>query len=532
MNRYVETLMITSSLVVFSGCSRTSMPSRVATVPSPPSIVDSDVNARVSVQLATLGSAIKAKVPTPLESGTTEMNLKANVQESFDQIVHDFVPHKISKTCWTKGTTGSLVPPVPPVPPAPYPCDIVEMIDTIRHVPGVRQITPNIKLDVSDEVNLTAVNLTMEKDRLQLVADADFSLALKAAPGIVKIGVASCGGGQVPPSLRLAESVTIGWKPDGHLSVDKQPWTLQWTNPCNLTFANVSLESVLNISGLKSKLDAVIDQKLSSLPSDFDLTAQVAKVWTDIQQPRLVVPGVWLAVNPNAANISVPYGANGAINFDVGMSCIPGIHYGEAPTNPLIATPTLTHVNNSSEFSIILEGDVSYLDVSKLLTKSLAAEDQDIAGHKVRISKVEVYPSGNVLAIGVTIVKPFKAVIWLTGKPVVDAAGDNISLDNVDYTVDAAAYLKAVDWMLHSNFQNKIQSKATFPLAKLMTKAKIALADYDGKKVGIAKLHIKARQISVASVYLMKDELRARLVLKGSASVDVQPKVDIVVASK
>jgi hypothetical protein len=363
----------------------------------------------------------------------------------------------------------------------------------------------------------------MQGNRLQVDVDIDFSLAVKADASVVKVGLTSCGVNEARPVVRISEPILIGWKPDGHLGLDKQPWTLHWIAPCNLTFADLPLETVLKIPGLESKINAIIDQKISTLPSDVDFTDSVAKVWKEVQEPRQIVPQVWLLSNPETAFISNPTGENGVVNFDIGLSCEPRLEYGDDPKAKAGNPPVLTHMHEGAGFSLSLEGGVSYESAKTILKKALAVQDLDISGHKVRITDVDVYPSGDMLVIGLTVKKPFRAKLWLTGKPVVDSSQESISVDNVEYSIQTKNFLlSTADWFLHSTVQKTIQSKAHFDLDPYMKKVRAVLMKYDGSQKGIATLHIRADQLAASSVFLTQDDLLARVLLKGVASVDIK----------
>lgn len=535
MRRFFKSICLPLIVLTLVACGhRIQPPNRGINPPPAPQLIASDIGASVTIDLKKAGELVKGKLPDHLDSGTERINVPANITlmlptevavtvvDNVTKQIHKLVPSSVSSTCQKGGILGFIF----------FPCQVIKQVDLVEDVvvPVARTViqkvekATNVKspldVDVSRDLHLQAINLSMQGNRLQVDGDVDFSLDVKADAKIIKVGVSSCGVGESRPVVRLSEAILISWRPDGQLGLDTQPWSLSWPAPCKLTFADLPLETVLKIPALQAKISATIDNQIAKIPASIDFTQGVATFWKELEQPQEIVKDVWLVANPESASISNPVGENGAVHFDVAFSCEPYIVYGNRPAPALNSQPVLAHLHSGSGFNIDLEGRVRYADALKKLNNELSGKEISYQGHTMRITDIDLYASGNTLAIGVGISKPFKSRLWLFGKPLIDIASNKVRVDNIDYSLETKNVIaKVAEWILHSSLQQELQNKAEFPLSNQVQEARKELAKFEDKNVGPVVLRIKTTDVLPESVFLTKDDIRARIRVKGTAEI-------------
>jgi hypothetical protein len=509
-----------------------------AFVPPPPSPISSDsgVAARVSVNLQSVSDTLMKSLPTNLDSSTEKANVPANItvmvpaEITVDvvtfvpQQVNKLVPKSVASTCKKAGILKWIF----------FPCQVTQMVQVTETIMN-RVVTPTVQkidkatavksplnVDLTHNVYLDRISLTAEGNQLVARAQISYDIAVKADAAIVKVGLTSCGVGEAKPEITITEPMHVHWSVDGKLAIDKEPSTLDWTRPCNLTFADIDLKTVLRITGIQHKLDDQIESALSKIPPQMDLNTALDSLWSSLETPRPLAKDVWLSVKPAGATISDPSGEAQTLAFSAQLFVHPLVTYGVKPVPEHETRPPFEHTEAPEAFSIELEGTADFKDVEKALNSAFAGKDQELSGHTVRVTDFNVFASGSNVVIGVGIQKPFHARLFLFGMPTFNKDSNIFTFTGLDYTLETKNFLlKVADWVLHSTFQDDIRAKAQFPASSYLAEAKAKLNNYQDT-IGHVSFSVQAHDVSVENTFLTETGIHVRTQIKGKASALVQ----------
>jgi Domain of unknown function (DUF4403) len=531
-----------------AGCQTIRAPEERAPPAPPPTLPDSGVSVSIAVDLGGVQTALSAGLPKLMDSGSETINVPANIMittpmditvDVVSYVPHQIqkmVPKQVSKVCQKKILKVIL-----------FPCTAVEMINVTETVMD-KVVTPvkkaidkatavksPVNVDLKRDIYLDSLSFAVQGNQLVVKATVGYDIDVKADAKIVKVGLTSCGIGDPRPELTLTDAIHVHWSDNGKLMLDKEPWTIEWTKPCNLTFADISLQSVLRISGLQHQIDDAIDQAMSKIPAQIDLATMFDGAFRFLDEPKQLIPQVWLVAAPTGADISDPYGEGQTLQLGAEVLAHPVISYGDEPKVTLEAPPQLIHTKIPDEFTVELEGAASFDSIDRLLTSKYVGAEQQVMGHTVAVSAIKSYASGSFVVVAVTVKKPFRATLYLTGTPTFDSSAKVMNITGLDYTAETNAFLlKAADWLLHSTFKDALQSVVTKSLvdrslAPYFADATAALTNFQktvegtyGGVHGSATLAIHAPTLSVENIFLSADAIHARVLVHGKASVTVQ----------
>jgi hypothetical protein len=500
-------------------------------------LTDSFVTADVQVNLTPVAQTLSASIPKALSSGTDNLNVSANqtvlspievpvtISTNVTKQVVQQVSKRVSGLCQKSGILGKL---------AFFACDTTQLVNqavnvttsvpstVMQKVNKLTNIKGPINVVETHNVYFDSLALSMNGNQLNVQLSADFDIDVKADASIVKVGVARCGIGEDKPQVQLAQPIAVSWGTDGLLLLNKEQWSLSWTKPCNLTFADVNLEQVLQLTNMENTIDQKIDAAIKAMPAQIDVSNSFNSAWNILLKPQPIADHLWLSVQPTSISVSNPTGTGQQLQLIAGLDADPLITYGKEPQADKTTRPQVRHNVGPGHFSLNIEGTVSYDDLASVLNSKLGNMDRVIDGHHFRMSNFHVYPSGTSVVLAVDVTKPFRGTIYLSGEPIYDPTTQVVSLRNLDFTAQTKNFLiKSADWILHANLQSEIQGRAQYPVSPYLAEATKKLANYKYSSANV-DLTINAPDVQVSDIYTADKGVFVRVNVQGQASVSVQ----------
>lgn len=305
--------------------------------------------------------------------------------------------------------------------------------------------------------------------------------------------------------------------------------TFNWTTPPSVQLIGRSSFSILGVGfsvgpwnldvssyitdPIRAKLNTALLSANTAIPCD-PVRAELAKVWRRYSLPINVSPPVYLLAEPTEISAAMLpedklLRLNAMLKAKVEIATSPGKEdsLGDLPPHaPLAMQPGL--------LDVALPLQVDYAVVVSEAMKSFAGKSFDIEGidgkSNAVVQSLELYPSGNKLAVGVTFVADLPSqffdvsgTIWLSGEPVVDPTGKILSLKDVAITRKLDNGLWSV---LSAAFQNTIKSEIQKNLrydlsadeAKAIQDIQIAIAD--SSKTGGVQFLVEDFNIKIGRV--------------------------------
>lgn len=290
-------------------------------------------------------------------------------------------------------------------------------------------------------------------------------------------------------------------------------------------FAEKRIEKML--PNLLPKIDAKVKSKV-------DIRTPIRGVWMALQYPIQVKQAppteVWLKMNPVSVSASPLRTFNDTASILVGMGVYSESVIGSEPPFRLnTKLPNTSLIDDTlANFKINLSAAIKYEDVNELLNNYLVGQQQRFFNqkHSIEIADVEVYPSGDKLAVQLDLKGYFNGKVYLTGTPKWDNEQQLVYVDDFDYDVNTAnVIVNILDKLQHRSFVKTVQSYLTFPLGVQVEEAQCQLNDllanaFLGKKKNV-RLTGEVRQLQPLKVQLNDTAIAVIIAANGSANMHI-----------
>lgn len=248
---------------------------------------------------------------------------------------------------------------------------------------------------------------------------------------------------------------------------------------------------------IRTQLNSAILSANTAIPCD-PVRAELAKVWRRYSVQMNVSPPVYLLAEPTEMSAAMfpedqSLKLNAMLKAKVEISTTPGKeeNIGDLPPHvPMAMQPGL--------LAVALPLQLDYAIVESEVMKTFEGKSFDIEGpggkSNVVLKSLELYPSGNKLAVGVTFTADLPSqffdtsgTIWLSGEPVVDPTGKILSLKDATVTrqVDNGLW-NALSAAFQDTINSEIQKNLHYDLSADEAKAiqDIQTAVADSSKTG------------------------------------------------
>jgi hypothetical protein len=245
-----------------------------------------------------------------------------------------------------------------------------------------------------------------------------------------------------------------------------------------------------------------LDKKLGPA---IKLKPQAEKLWARVQQPIRVgkKPVAWLVLEPQALRIGRVQAMNNALTVSLAADVRARVIVADQPPPvtpaPLPRPAPLNTASNAFVFTIPVT--LSYEEASSLAMGRLAKKPPHVGSTQIQIKSLRILPSRDdvVVALHFCVAQSWDVFGWfnscgdgyLRGKPVFDAATNNVRIVNVHYDAGTEdLLLKAMHWLAGDELAQQLQQHLAFNVAhdmdKLEESVTRALAKPQGKDVVIS----------------------------------------------
>lgn len=239
---------------------------------------------------------------------------------------------------------------------------------------------------------------------------------------------------------------------------------------------------------IRAQLNSAVLSASAAIPCD-PVRAELAKVWRRYSVQMNVSPPVYLLAEPTEISAAMfpedqSLKLNAILKAKVEIATTPGKeeNIGDLPPHvPMAMQPGL--------LAVALPLQVDYAIVESEVMKSFAGKSFDIQGaagkSSIIINSIELYPSGNKLAVGVTFTADLPSkffdtsgTIWLSGEPVVDPTGKILSLkdamvtrqvDNGLWNVLSAAFQDTINSEIQKNLHYDLSADESKAIRDIQT---------------------------------------------------------------
>jgi hypothetical protein len=296
---------------------------------------------------------------------------------------------------------------------------------------------------------------------------------------------------------------TLALTPDWHVQTHTHGDVQLSDSHLQLGPINMSVTDLWNHNDehLSDEIFKQLDKKLGPA---IKLKPQAEKLWARVQQPIRVSkkPLAWLLLTPQALRIGRVETVNDTLQVSLAADVRGRVEIADAP--PIVKAVPLPRPAAlgapSSAFAFTIPVTLPYDQAAKLALDRLNKRPPHVGSTEIKITKLEILPSHDdvVVALRFCVAQKWDVFGWfdscgdgyLRGRPVFDAATNNVRIANMHYdTGTEDLLLKAMHWLAGDELAQQLQQHLVFNVAhdmdKLDASVSRALAKPQGKDVVI-----------------------------------------------
>lgn len=380
--------------------------------------------------------------------------------------------------------------------------------------------------EVSHQVFLRDVKLTVAGSQFLATTQLDFSLDSKIRSAGFNLGGVSCGvNGEELPRIEFVLPGGLYWTQSGDLALQPDPWQLKWLKPCNITKLNLPVEKLLNLPIVRDKVQGLVTQAITDNLRQLGLKSMLNRAWPQLNEPRELEKDVWLLLQPEGVGLADIKGTGRTVSTAISVLARPQIVTGPKPVRPVPPMPQPQRLTTPADsFSLALRGDIGLETANTLLNQKLSGKPFEAGGRQVLIESIRLYGSGDKAVLGLKLQQPIAAEVYLLGKPVLDVATNEMRLEDVEFELSTSSFLaRSANWLLHGTFKEAIQENARFNFDKDLAETLKDFRDYRQDLGYGMTLRVQVANVKPQGVYFTPTDLKALVLVDGRLALETAP---------
>jgi len=339
----------------------------------------------------------------------------------------------------------------------------------------------------------------------------------------------SCGMSGPRPRVAVAISTTLRITPNWGLRGKSEvtsvaPFSSERRDQCKVTIFNVDVTDRV-VSAARSELEkrlAQLDEKIAAV----DVRSRIDNWWRLLERPIRLSDSVWLLLEPRAVHLGPIAGAARVLSLDVGLQGEPHVVTGPRPPDGTDSLPPLRRERAKHEqaLHVLLEGELSYDLANAVLTKNVVGKRvrRGVRWITIRDARLSGIGGGRV-ALALRFDGAASGIVYLVGTPRFDAETRQLYVPDLAYDVSSADLLvRGLEWMRRSDVQDLLRTRARFPVADLVERARQRLERGMNRSLGqTARLVTRIATGDVMAVRATSSGILVRASANGSARLEV-----------
>ena len=340
----------------------------------------------------------------------------------------------------------------------------------------------------------------------------------------------SCGLGVARPravvELVTTLRMTPDWKLRGKSAITRvAPFSTEKRDQCVVTVFKINVTDRV-VTAAHSELDkrlTALDQKIATL----DVRSPMERWWRLLQRPIRLSDSVWLLLQPRGVHLGPITGTGNTISIDVGLSGEPRVITGPRPPDGTAGLPPLQRQTGEHDqaLHVLLEGELGYDVANAILRKNLVGKRIRRGARWITIRDATLSGiGGGRIALAVRFDGAATGLVYLVGTPRYDPETRQLYVPDLAYDVSSADMLvRGLEWMRRGDVQNLLRTRARFPVADLVERARQRLERGMNRQLGQnATLVAKVATGDVLAVRATPRGILVRASANGTARLDVK----------
>lgn len=408
--------------------------------------------------------------------------------------------------------------------PEPGSCSITQLNCLQKKATQALQIdyTAPVETKISYQAFVRDMALSMTGNTFTVASQIEFSINTRMESVASQLGVASCGINEPMPRIEFTLSGSVAWGPLGDVVITAKPYGIKWLRPCNITVFKLDLESLLNLPGIREKVQAAIYDGVFSGLRQASLRTVLAKAWPDLNAPRALQDKLWLLPHPQSVSFVEPQGNGRYVTTGVLVRALPEIVSGARPKVVAPPVPTPERGVSGEGIHLAVRGTIALTDAEELLMQQFAKPLQ-VGGKTVKVDQIRLYGHLDKAVVGLTLSQPIQAEIFLLGQPVFDSEKNEVRIEKLEYALGTKDFLvKAANWLLGSSFRSSLQQKARFRFDEDMADMLKDFRDYRQDLGNGLVLKGGVTRVRPQGLYFTQDQLIAHVLIDGRMMLEMR----------
>jgi len=394
--------------------------------------------------------------------------------------------------------------------------------DTFRREVQPFAFAPPVAVALRYQAEMEGMNLRLNGDELVAVVRVGFRVGGTVQGGGLSMGMASCGerAGEQPGGIEFTLKGKLSWGPDGTFAFSPSPWTLRWTRPCELTAFHVSLEDVLNLPGVREKMQLTVDDAIRKLPEAIRIRPMAQQTWARASMPISVKPGVFLSTRPESLFVGPIRGTGRTLQTSIIVLARPRIS-SDSTDSVKPMPPLRVDASPDPGFRIDLRAGLPLPVVDSVLTRTVRELRLENDGKPVRMEKARIFGGGDGAVVAITFLEPFKGEVFLRGVPEYDSLANAVRFAHLDFDVASRSFLlKVAAAMMHGTIRESLAKACVLPIGRFLPD----LSDMRFPVADGTAAHVAVTRIRPLGISLDDSTLQAWVRAEGVATISVGGK--------
>ena len=340
---------------------------------------------------------------------------------------------------------------------------------TYGDIDDKQPVARNARASFAYSVSRSPFRVHVAGQQLSLAADIEYEGRVWYRPPIGPELSAGCGVGSSPrPRVRATlvstARLTPGWQLRTNTRVSRlEPYSDEPRDRCRLTVLRIDVTDPVIVATRRMLEQNLLkfDQAVSRWP----VRPKFLKLWAQIQRPLRLADGVYLEINPYAAQIGSMSAAHDTVMTQLQLIAAPRVVTGARPNDHRPLPPLSAPGRLGNGAHVIVEGTFSYPVATELLRHALVGQGVVQEGHRIRIRDVQLSGiGGGRVALGVTLAGRVRGKLYFTGTPSLDPLTHEVCVPDLDYDVGTSQLLvQGFGWLRGVDMRNYLRDRARLP---------------------------------------------------------------------
>lgn len=330
-------------------------------------------------------------------------------------------------------------------------------------------VANNANANFGFAVSRSPFRVRAEGRTISISADIEYEGRVWYRPPIGPELSAGCGTGDAPRPRVRATLVSTAWlTPQWQLRTRTrvlrlEPYSAGPRDRCQLTVLRIDVTDRV-IEATRDMLDRDL-HRFDEAVALWPVRPKFIKLWSQLQRPIRLAEGVYLEINPLAAQLGAPGASGDTIMTRLRLVAAPRVVTGERPDHALPLPPLQSAEGASRGAHVVVEGAFTYPVATALLRQALVGRTLVQEGHRIRIRDVQLSGiGGGRVALAVTLSGRVHGRLYFTGTPSLDPVHRQIHVPDLDYDVGTSQLLvQGFGWLRGVDMRDFLRDRARLP---------------------------------------------------------------------